>query len=521
MKLTNIPTIRELLDRAPEKHADRTFIKFIRDGRIAEKKFSEVRSDSLAFCRKLRHLLGEKKTHIAIISKSCYEYIVGMTGILISGSVAVPVAPDASAGEVAEILNDADVTAVLYEPEFTPRLEEVKALCPGIEFTLDLGSAADFERIYRDYGETSPYAALSDVRTDPAACALIIYTSGTTGDKKGVMLSGEALVGNMMFKPYSDIVNRRDVILSVLPLYHIFCFVTDYLGPLKNGNELCLNGDMRELFKNLLIFRPNQMRVVPMLASALLGRIRAVQAKHPELSPKEAAALVTGGNLDMMLSGGAYLDPALCMAFDQLGIFLRQGYGMSEAGCKITVPDFDTAVDCVGRVMNIVDVRIRGGEVQVNTPCRMIGYYKRPKETAAAFTEDGWLKTGDIGYLGEGRQLYITGRLKNLIILSNGENVSPEGIEKRYQAYGLVKEALVYADGDRIAAEIYPDADYAAREGITDVKAALEEITDRLNATAQPSHTVAKLTVRTEPLEKTATGKLLRRRGGEKRGIAG
>ena len=510
----NIPTIRELLDSAPEKHGDRTFIKYIRDGQIVEKRFSEVRSDSLAFCRKLRDLLPGK-THVAIVSKSCYEYIVCMTGVIVSGNVAVPVAPDAPVEELAAILNDADVTAVLYEPEFESSVNALKALCPAIRYTLNFGSAADFEAIYQNYGENSPFAALSDVRMDPEACSLIIYTSGTTGDKKGVMLSSNALVGNMMFKPYSDIVNRRDVILSVLPLYHIFCFVTDYLGPLKNGNELCLNGNMRDLFKNLLIFKPNQMRVVPMLAQALLGRIRAVHAKNPALPLKEAAAQVTGGNLDMMLSGGAYLEPSLCRAFDQMGIFLRQGYGMSEAGCKITVPDFDTAVDCVGRVMDIVDVRIRDGEVQVDTPCRMIGYYKRPEETAAMFTEDGWLRTGDIGHLTEDRQLFITGRLKNLIILSNGENVSPEEIENRYKADPLVSEVLVYAENDAITAEVYPNADYASQHQIANITAALEALTDRLNETAQLSHTVAKLIVRDTPLEKTATGKILRRRDGK------
>ena len=113
MQLTDVPTIRELLDAAPVKHEDRTFIKFIRDGEIVEKRFSEVRSDSLAFCRRLRDLLHEK-THIAIISKSCYEYIVCMTGIIVSGNVAVPVAPDAPVDEIAAVVNDADVTTVLF-----------------------------------------------------------------------------------------------------------------------------------------------------------------------------------------------------------------------------------------------------------------------------------------------------------------------------------------------------------------------------------------------------------------------
>ena len=165
----------------------------------------------------------------------------------------------------------------------------------------------------------------------------------------------------------------------------------------------------------------------------------------------------------------------------------------------------------VGRVMNNCRVRIRGGEVQVLTPCRMIGYYKRPEATAAAFTEDGWLKTGDLGELTEYGELFITGRVKNLIILSNGENVSPEGIENRLRLEPLIAEALVYADGDRIVAEIFPNEEYAAANGIADIHAALETAVDRVNAAARPSHTIAELIVRDKPLEKTSTGKIKRK----------
>lgn len=511
MRLENVPTIRELLYDAPARHNNSTFIKYIKDGEVVEKSFGEVRDDSLAICRMLRHKLPER-SHFAIISKTCYEYIVGVTGVLVSNNVAIPIAPDSSVQDVAAVLNDADAVAVLYEPEFSAKMEEIKALCPGVSFTLEM-TADNYEKIYEEYSATSEYASLSDVKMDPDACALLIYTSGTTGDRKGVMLSSYALVCNIMYKPYSDILIRQDVLLSVLPLYHIFCFVSDYLSPLMRGNVLCLNGSVRDLFKNILIFKPNQMRVVPMIAQALLGRIRAVQAKNPELTPSEAAAQVTGGNLDMMLSGGAYLDPALCEAFDEMGIFLRQGYGMSECAGKATVPDKMSDIACVGRLMHFIDARVVDNEVQLDTPCRMIGYYKRPEETAAAFTEDGWLRTGDMGYVDEERQLFITGRVKNLIILSNGENVSPEGIENRYRANRIVKEVLVYAEKNLIVAEVYPDEEYAQQAGITDIKGEIEKITDKLNKTALPSHTVARIVVRDTPLEKTSTGKIKRVRG--------
>ncbi len=510
MKLENVPTIRDLLDVAPAKHNDRTFIKYLRDGEIVEKKFSEVRSDGLAVCRKLRHDIAERN-HIAIISKSTYEYIACMTGVLCSGNVAIPVDPDSTVSDTAAIINDSDATAVLYGAEFADKINEVKALCPKLQYEMVI-SEENFSKIYEEFSETSEYAALSDYKMEPEKCALIIYTSGTTGDKKGVMLSSEALVSNLIFEPYDPITVRVDTVLSVLPLHHIFCFICGYIGPLNIGTCVCLNGEMKELFKNLLVFKPDQIRVVPMIAQAILARIRAIQAKNPALSPKEAAAQVTGGNLDMMLSGGAYLDPALCKAYEPYGIFLRQGYGMSEASAKVTLPDPACPVDSVGRLMSTVNARIADdGEIQLDTPGMMLGYYKRPEETAEVITEDGWLRTGDIGRIDENRVLYIKGRLKNLIILSNGENVSPEGIENRYLTNRLVGEVVVYAENDLIVAEIFPNEEFAQQNGITDIKAALEELTDKLNETALPSHIVAKLIVRDTPLEKTELGKIKRR----------
>ncbi len=508
MRIENLPTIRELLDTAPEKHNDRPFVKYLREGEIVEKKFSQVRADSLAVCRKLLHSFGDRQ-HIAIISKSTYEYIVTMTAVLISGNVAIPIDPDSTAQDAAAIINDSDASVLLYGEEFSDRLDGVRELCPALNSTMAM-TENELEKIYCDFSDESAFASLSDYEMKPEECCLIIYTSGTTGDKKGVILSSQALVSNVFFEPYDDMVFRPDAILSVLPLHHIFCFVAGYIGPLKIGNCICLNGEMRDLFKNLLVFKPGQMRVVPLIAQGILGRIRAVHAKNPQLSPKEAAALVTGGNLDMLLSGGAYLDPAISRAFEQYGIFLRQGYGMSEASAKVTVPDPDCPVESVGRLMSNLDARIVGGEIQIKTPGCMLGYYKRPEETAEVITEDGWLRTGDIGHITQDRVLFVTGRLKNLIILSNGENVSPEGIENRLKCSRLVSEVLVYAEKDVIVAEIFPDADFAENEGITDISAALEEITDRYNESALPSHIVARLVVRDTPFPKTSTGKIKR-----------
>ena len=511
MEIFDAPSVRELLDSGAEKYGNSTFIKFIRNGAIEERSFIKVRSDSLAVCRWIRSL-SEKRMHIAIIGKSNYEYITCLSGILISGNVAVPFAPDISVEEAAELFKRADIEMVLYEQEFSENAERLKELCPFIKFAVNLGDLEKFDRIYNEYSDSSQYAALSDIEVDKNACCVIIFTSGTTGIKKGVALSTLSLVGNIMYQDYiTDIFTPNDVALSVLPMYHIFCFSGDYIKNLKDGVQVCLNGSLKDIIKNLTVFEPKVVRVVPMIAQTLLQRVKAILARNPEMQVKEAVTQVFGRNIQWLISGGAYLNPELIDEYEKLGIFLRQGYGMTEAGCRISVPDNTAARESVGRIIDLCEARIQNGEIQVKTPTVMLGYYKMPEETKEMFTEDGWLKTGDIGELTEDNQLFITGRVKNLIILSNGENVSPEAIEKKFADVELVSEVLVFAEKDRIIAEIYPNYEYAELENIEDIQAVLEQTVDRMNKTAKASHIISEVRVRTEPLEKTASGKIKRR----------
>lgn len=511
MEIFDAPSVRELLDSGAEKYGDSTFIKFIRNGAIEERSFIKVRSDSLAVCRWIRSL-SEKRMHIAIIGKSNYEYITCLSGILISGNVAVPFAPDISVEEAAELFKRADIEMVLYEQEFSENAERLKELCPFIKFAVNLGDLEKFDRIYNEYSDSSQYAALSDIEVDKNACCVIIFTSGTTGIKKGVALSTLSLVGNIMYQDYiTDIFTPNDVALSVLPMYHIFCFSGDYIKNLKDGVQVCLNGSLKDIIKNLTVFEPKVVRVVPMIAQTLLQRVKAILARNPEMQVKEAVTQVFGRNIQWLISGGAYLNPELIDEYEKLGIFLRQGYGMTEAGCRISVPDNTAARESVGRIIDLCEARIQNGEIQVKTPTVMLGYYKMPEETKEMFTEDGWLKTGDIGEITEDNQLFITGRVKNLIILSNGENVSPEAIEKKFADVELVSEVLVFAEKDRIIAEIYPNYEYAELENIEDIQTVLEQTVDRMNKTAKASHIISEVRVRTEPLEKTASGKIKRR----------
>lgn len=507
MKELMVPSVSELLDAGAEKFGESTFIKYKNKDDVVEKSFIQVRSDSKCVCRMLRNSLNTK-TNVAVIGKTSYEYLVFCTGVLISGNVFVPFSPDVSVKEAAELFERADIEVLLYENDFSENAEELKKICPSLKLVCCFDSACE---IFNNYSDDSEYASLSDFEVDKDECSIIIYTSGTTGVKKGVMLSTNALVGNIMYNEYcKDIFNEKDVALSVLPMYHTFCFSGDYLKNLKDGLEVCLNGELKDLADNLKLYQPKVIRVVPMIAQSLLQKIKMIRRRNPSISPREAAEEVFGKNIKWLISGGAYLNPELADEYDEYGIYLRQGYGMTEAGCRISVPDENAARDSVGRVIDICDVRVQNGEIQVKTPTVMTGYYKMPEETAEMFTDDGWLRTGDIGYVTDDGQLFITGRVKNLIILSNGENVSPEAIENKFASVKLVEEVLVYGENNRIVAEIYPDFDYAQANDISDIEAELESAVDSMNESAKASHIISEVRVRNTPFEKTGPGKIKR-----------
>lgn len=510
MKELNIPSIRELFEEAVEKHGQKTFLEFFDNNVIVKKSFNQVWSDSLAVCRYLR-AISEKKLHIALCGSTSYEYLIFATASFISGSVLVPFAPDISASEASNLFKRADIDLIVHDSMLCDKVDEIINNTGIYLSPVHMTNKSVFNDIVSKYSADSEYAALSDYEVDKDALALIIFTSGTTGVKKGVMHSTKSFVANTMCTDYVSYLSADDTLLSVLPMYHVFCFSGDYVKNIKDGVTVALNGNMKDLTRNLLAFQPTVMRVVPMIAQTLLRAIKAVHAKNPSFTPRQAAEAVYGKNIKWLLSGGAYLPPELCVEYENYGIYLRQGYGMSEAGCRITIPDTICSLESVGRVIDICDVRIQGGEIQVKTPSVMLGYYKMPEETKEMFSEDGWLRTGDIGVLAENNELFITGRLKNLIILSSGENVSPEAIEKKFNDIESISEVLVYAEKNMIVADIYPNYQYFEDNKIENPEEVIISIVKELNKTSKAAHTIAKVNVLKTPLERTGSGKIKRK----------
>ena len=510
LKEVYIPTLREIIDTSAEKYGDKPFIKFVRNDETVEKSYADLRRDVLALCRYLRYTLGGRK-HIAVLGSSSYEYIAFILAVIVSGNVAVPLAPEISAKEAAFLADFADAQVLIHEQKFGNRVNDFKKLSAKNTHVLNIGNTDAFEDTVQKFGDGSEYASLSELEVNKEECCIIVFTSGTTGVKKGVMLSTKGLIGNIMYDDYWNVLCEGYTTLSVLPIHHVFCLSGDIIRNLKDGLTVCLNGDIRNLGSNLLRFEPHVMRAVPMIAQSLLQKVRVLEDRNPDLTPEEAAGRVFGKNLRRIISGAAYLNPEMVEEYKRMGIAIRQGYGMTEAGCRISVPDETAPEGCVGKVINICDVRISRGEIQVKSPSVMLGYYKLPEKTAEMFTEDGWLRTGDMGYVTREGYLYITGRLKNLIILSGGENVSPEAIEKKFADFPVVQEVLIYEKNDHIAADIYPNEEYCRINGIEDIEGAIKERIKVLNYLAKPSHIISEVTVCDEPLPKTESGKIVRK----------
>lgn len=507
----SIHTVRDLIDSSAERFGDKAFIKYLNGDEIVEKSFSTLRENSLALCRYIRSICPDRM-HVAVVGRTSYEYITALTGTLVSGNVFVPIAPTTSAEEAVMLFEDGDVTAIFYENAYAETAKKICEQYDKLKVVVNMGDAAWFEDIYNRFGADSEYAHLSEIELNEKDCAAIIYTSGTTGVRKGVMLSSANLIANVTYPEIT--LADDDVYLSVLPMHHIFCISSDYFKPLLDGLTVCLNGDISNIGKSLATFQPTTMRLVPMICETLIRKVNILHKRMPDLRPREVAEKVFGKNIRWVAVGGAYLGPGLVAEYEKYGIMLRQGYGLTETSPKITTADFtDFCKDSSGKIIkSICDVRIVDGEIQVKGPSVMMGYYKKPEATAEVFTEDGYFKTGDLGrFSPDGSHLYVIGRSKNLIILSNGENISPEELEKKFVDEKVIKEIIVSAENDRIVAEVFPDNDFAAALGIENVEEYLLEKIKEANKGEKVEREIASLKLRETPFPKTTTGKIKRK----------
>lgn len=300
---------------------------------------------------------------------------------------------------------------------------------------------------------------------------------------------------------------KRTVALSVLPVHHAYCLTMDILKGMTLGAIICINDSLLRVAKNIKLFQPNMILMVPLMIETMAKKLEDAAGLPPEIVKKE----VFGENFHTICSGGAYLNPAYIDLFQRYGIKILQGYGMTECAPVIsTAVPWNIRKDSVGQLLPNCEAKTVDKELWVRGSSVMKGYYKMPQETEEALTEDGWLRTGDLGYVDEEGFVYLTGRKKNLIITKNGENVSPEELENKIGEHRLVQEILVREKNGVIEAEIFPDYEYAKKKEITEIQAVLQEVVDDYNKTAPAHKRVYSLKVRETEFEKTPSKKIKR-----------
>ena len=472
---------RALLNNAASYGENAAYKEKNENGEWEAYSFRRVVSDVNALSARL-YADGLKGKHIGIMGLNTYNWIRAYLSVLCGLGVVALIPADSSREDVEALVRAADVEALLADDRVIPVADGLVPVYPFSAFA-DL---IEEGRKLLDDGRV----CLSDFETRPDDLAKIIFTSGTTGARKGVMLTQK----NMLCIATSDFVPiMGHVSVSVLPLSHAFECVCHILPAIYYGCEMYLCPSLRAFPPAVAQSGAETLFIVPALAEALLTRFRPFLNK--------------AASLKRVVCGGAPVPKQLVDEYAKIGIKLLAGYGLSECAPLVSL-DIRGAAGSVGAVGEYCRARIsEDGEIQVRGLNVMSGYYKNEAATRAAFTDDGWLRTGDLGEFDADGNLYITGRIKNLIILPNGENVSPEELETRViNRVPGVTDALCRADGANLAITLYLGGD-TAPETREAVKRAVAAENNLLPAYKR----IQKVDFTSEPFPVSATGKKLRR----------
>lgn len=331
----------------------------------------------------------------------------------------------------------------------------VKDRCPKLKTLISMQKTEQDEQAYSFWQLLEKQEAGYSYEPEPDQLCTIMFTSGTTGKSKGVMLTHRNLAENATCLDMK--IPPRTTILSVLPIHHAYCLSMDILKGISLGSIICINDSLLRVAKNIRLFQPDMIDL-----------------------------------------------------FESYGITILQGYGMTECAPVIsTNVSWDIRKNSVGKLLPNCEAKVVDKELWVRGSSVMQGYYHMPEETKETLV-DGWLRTGDLGYVDEDGFVYLTGRKKNLIITKNGENVSPEELENKIGEARLVQEILVREKEGVIEAEIFPDLDYVKKKRIKNVEEELQKVIDAYNQEAPAYKRVYKLKVREREFEKMPSKKIKR-----------
>lgn len=562
---TNFKTIKEVFEMAQEKYANNIFMleKFNPKGEFTKITYKEFTDDVTYLGTALRNKYNLADERVVIIGENTYHWYVSYMAMLCGVGIAVPVDKELPANEIENVINRSRATAVIYSTKKKDVIKKVEDKLPAVKYFIQMNSDDELEgrevgfntivKQGKELVEKGDNSFLK-VEIDPEEFKVLIFTSGTTSNSKGVMLCNRNLAENInAVNPYVRI-HETDRFFSVLPLHHTYESSIGFLLPMARGCSIAICQGLKHIVSDLKETNPTALLAVPLLLESLYKKINQTIEKSGKAGLVNSMMHVTnalknvgidikkkvfaeiydnlGGKLHFVVSAAAPIDPKVGKWLQDLGITFLQGYGLTEtAPIAALTPEYDPKVGSAGKAVVCAELKIDNpnengeGEVLIKSETLMLGYYedKEATDEVIEVDEEGnrWFHSGDVGYLDEDGFLYITGRIKNVIVTQNGKNIYPEEIELMLGEVKEIKECMVYGkevEGQKeliITVKVIPnmeeiEAKYGKDLSDEEVYNIIWEKIKEVNHKLTSYKAIKKLEIKKDEFAKTTTMKIKR-----------
>ena len=558
-------TIKEVFDISREKYKDNIFIleKFTPKGEFTKITYKEFTDDVIALGTVLTNKYNLKDERVVIIGENTYNWYVSYMAMLCGVGIAVPVDKELPANEIENVIQRSRATAVIYSTKKKDIIKKVEDKLPQVKYFIQmnsddklLGREVGFNTIIEQGKEMVKNGddSFSKIEIDPEEFKVLIFTSGTTSNSKGVMICNRNLAQNInAVNPYVKLY-ETDRLFSILPLHHTYESTIGFLLPFAKGSSIAVCQGLKYIVPNLKETKPTALLAVPLLIENLYKKINQTIEKSGKTAMVNSMMQITnalknvgvdikkkvfkeiyenlGGNLRFVVSAAAPIDPKVGKWMQDLGIIFLQGYGLTEtAPIAALTPQYDSRVGSAGKAVVCAELKIDNpnekgeGELLIKSETLMIGYYEDKEATDEVIETDEqgnrWFHSGDVGYLDKDGFLYITGRIKNVIVTQNGKNIYPEEIELMLGEIPEIKECMVYGkevEGEKeliITAKVIPNLEEIQKEHdgeLTDdiIHDIIWEKIKEVNHKLTSYKAIKKLEIKKDEFAKTTTMKIKR-----------
>lgn len=557
---THYKTIKEIFLKSTEKFAERPFIleKFNPKEAFTEITYKEFKNDVVALGTALTKKYNLKDERIVIIGENTYHWYVSYMAAVCGAGIAVPVDKELPVNELENVIKRAKASVVIYSTKRKENIKKVEDKLPFVKYFMQMNS--DEKLSGRNIGLNTVISegkkilekgdnSYLDIEIDPEEFKVLIFTSGTTSQAKGVMICNRNLAENVnAVSPYVYL-TENDRWFSVLPLHHCYECSIGFLLPMAVGGSIAICQGLKHIVDDMKETKPTAMLAVPLLIESLYKKINksiekggkaglvnsmihvtnALKTVGIDIKRKVFAEIYEnlGGNLRIIVSAAAPIDPKAGKWVQDIGLLFLQGYGLTETSpIAALTPDYDPRLGSAGKALVCSKLKIKDpnengeGEVLIKSSTLMLGYYENEEATKEAI-QDGWFNSGDVGYLDKDGFLFITGRSKNVIVTQNGKNIYPEEIELMLGKIPEIKESMVYGkeeEGNKeltITARVIPNYDEIKElhgDNLTEeqIRNIIWEEIKKVNRTLTSYKAIKRLEIKKDEFEKTTTMKIKR-----------